>query len=428
MSSAEAVQRTFECCFCGANVPGDDPRFIRLLLRGPEDSSQELWGHARCVRRAVQPSVPLLLPEEYEDETSLCASARMAHIMGAWLRRWWPLLKALLVVAILAGVGWQFARILRSEALQEADHSRSPGQILWDQMREARPADLAASAALYLCGLGFSGFFWVWLLRAAGQPVGFAPGLRAYYLSHLGKYAPGKGLTLVMRMGLATEAGSRPGAAVLTAVYEVLTTMAAGALVAAVLAVCLMGNDRAMLWRIAALLLLAGLPILPGVFNFLVRRLSARLLPRGEQMMPGLGNRALLVGLVTTAAGWFFLGAGLEAVLQSVAPSGPAWSVHGWLRSTAFLAVAYVAGFLTPSPGGLGVREFLLQQFLAPSLGARAVVVALLLRLLWTVAEFAWGAVIWWLPRTGLRSQESGVSPENAQSPTSTVPSTTPDS
>jgi uncharacterized membrane protein YbhN (UPF0104 family) len=163
---------------------------------------------------------------------------------------------------------------------------------------------------------------------------------------------------------------------------------------------------------VLALLVLAGLPIVPGVFNFLVRRLSTRLFPGRDLLMQGLGKRALLVGLVTTAAGWFFLGAGLEAVLQSLAEGGPSWSIHGWLRSTAFLAVAWVAGFLTPSPAGLGVREFLLQQFLAPSLGPRAVVVALLLRLLWTVTEFVWAAIIWWLPRTGIRSQESGVREE----------------
>ena len=318
--------------------------------------------------------------------------------MREWFRRWWPLLKALLVLAILGGVAWQFAGILRSQALQEADRSRSPGAILWDEVRAARPLELAAAAGLYLLGLGFSGFFWVWLLRAVGEPLAYLPGVRGYYLSHLGKYAPGKGLSLVMRTAFAVEAGARPGAAALTAVYETLTTMAAGALVAAVLTVCLMGDDRAVLWRVLALLVLAGLPILPGVFNFLVRRLSARLLSGGDVIMPRLPQRALPLGLLTTAGCWFFLGASLEAVLQSLSGNGPGWTVHGWLRSTAFIAVAYVAGFLTPSPAGLGVREFLLQQFLAPTLGARAVVAALLLRLLWTVTEFVLAALIWWLP------------------------------
>lgn len=318
--------------------------------------------------------------------------------MRDFLRRWWPLLKLVLVAAILAGVGWQFARILQSQALQEADHARSPAQILWDEAQAARPAELVAAGVLYLVGLGFSALFWVWLMRAAGEPAALVPGVRAYYLSHLGKYAPGKGLALVIRATLGTEAGVRPGVAVLTAVYEVLTTMAAGALVAAVLTVFLMGDDPAILWRVLALLVLAGLPILPGVFNFLVRRLSARILKEGALMMPGLSSRALVVGLLTTAGSWFFLGASLEVVLGSVVAGGPAWSVHGWLRSTAFIAVANVAGFLTPSPAGLGVREFLLQQFLAPELGARAVVVVLLLRVLWTVAEFAVAALLWWLP------------------------------
>ncbi len=68
MSLAEAAPRGFQCCFCGANVPADDPCLAHLLLLGSEDSSQELWGHAACLRRAVQPGVPLLIPEECEDE------------------------------------------------------------------------------------------------------------------------------------------------------------------------------------------------------------------------------------------------------------------------------------------------------------------------------------------------------------------------
>lgn len=45
----------------------DDPCLVHLILVGPGDASQELWGHAMCLRRVVQPSVPLLIPEECEE-------------------------------------------------------------------------------------------------------------------------------------------------------------------------------------------------------------------------------------------------------------------------------------------------------------------------------------------------------------------------
>src|SRR5262249_5756283 len=202
-------------------------------------------------------------------------AATMAFVMREFFRRWWPWLKFALFVAILLGVGWQFVRILQNEELQKPDRTRSPGEILWDETRGGDPVGMAASGVLYLLGLGFSAFFWLYVLRVVGEPVPVLPGVRGYYLSHLGKYVPGKGVALLMRTTAAAEAGAAPGAAALAAVYETLTFMAAGAVIAAVLVAWLVRDDPAILGRVLALLVLAGVPILPGVFNFLVRRLSA---------------------------------------------------------------------------------------------------------------------------------------------------------
>ena len=326
--------------------------------------------------------------------------SRMPHVMREFLRRWGPWLKLLLFVLVVVGVSWQFVRILQNETLSTVGDPRTPAQVLWDEITSARPLELVVGAVLYLGGLGFCAFFWLWLLRSLGNPIPTIPGVRGYYISHLGKYAPGKGWALVLRTTTAAAAGARPGMAVLTAVYETLTTMAAGAMVAAVMIAWQGGGDAAMWWRVLALLAVAGIPILPGVFNPIVRHLARKFLKDSSVIPPTLNNKTLVVGLLTTSFSWFLLGASLEAVLHSLDAGSSAGMLDGWLRSTAYVAISYVAGFIASTPGGLGVREWILQQFLAPTLGPKAVVVVLLLRLLWTVAEVVLAALLWWLPST----------------------------
>ena len=62
----------------------------------------------------------------------------------------------------------------------------------------------------------------------------------------------------------------------------------------------------------------------------------------------------------------------------------------------ASVALATVAGFVVAVlPGGLGVREGVLMSALAPALGSdRAVVAALMLRLVWVAAELVAAAIL----------------------------------
>jgi uncharacterized membrane protein YbhN (UPF0104 family) len=329
--------------------------------------------------------------------------------MWARLRRWLPLIKLLVTLVILAGVAWFFVRILDSDEVRAIDRSRSPGEILWAYARAARPAEAAAAAVLYLAGLGLWGLFWLGLLRAAGEAPSVAAGVRAYYLSHLGKYTPGMGVPLVLRTAMAAAAGVRPGTAALTAAYETLTTMAAGALLAAVLFVFQAAADPLLFWKALALLAVAGVPLVPGVFNFLVRRSSARF--TAGRPLPRLPAVALPAGLAWCALGWALLGGSVVAVVQSLRDAPPAWDAADWLACTAVTAVAFVAGWLSQTPGGLGVRELVLQQFLTQRPGfdaARAVVAVVLLRLLWTAAELAAAGVLSWLPSQGTGNREQG--------------------
>jgi hypothetical protein len=308
--------------------------------------------------------------------------------------------KALLALAIVGGVGWQFTAVLKNPAL-------------WQQPLHLTPAWLAASALLYLLGLGFFASFWYRLMRSLGEKPGGLAAARAYYIGHLGKYVPGKAWAVLLRTTLIRGAGVRTGVGALTASYETLTTMAAGALIAVVLFTLQASDDQAMGWKALGLLALAGIPILPGVFNRLVRGLTAPLREAGSVPLPRVRNGTLLGGLTLTACGWLVLGTSLWAMLRAVVPVPLPWSGEALIRCTAFLALAYVAGFLAlPAPGGLGVRELILQQLLTPELrpllgpelaGPLAVVTVLLLRLLWTVAEVIIAGVLYWLPPSSMK-------------------------
>ena len=114
----------------------------------------------------------------------------------------------------------------------------------------------------------------------------------------------------------------------------------------------------------------------------------------------------MLVGLLITGAGWFLQGGTLWLLVVALVPDAWQSPLHGWSRCTAYVALAYAAGFLVlTAPGGLGVRDLVIQQFLAadlaPSLGDEAaefaVLAAVLIRLLWVVIDVA-AALCYWLP------------------------------
>src|SRR5262245_57290218 len=174
-------------------------------------NGERAWGVRREVTLPLRPTPHAPRPTLF----------RTIQAMKRWLRRWgWTVGKAVLALAILVGVGQQFYHHLK-----RLDPATLP----------LRPGWLALAAGLYLLGLGGSAWFWVRLLRTFGErPAGLAA-VRAYYISHLGKYAPGKAWALLLRGELIRGPDVRFGVAILSAFYEVLTTMAAGALLAAVL-------------------------------------------------------------------------------------------------------------------------------------------------------------------------------------------------
>ncbi len=342
--------------------------------------------------------------------------------MRAWLKKWWPVGKAILAVAILVAIGRRFVIDLQE-----------PG--LWD--RSFRPGWMVLSGVLYILALGCSALFWYRLLRRFDQHPSAGAVIRGYYVGLLGKYLPGKAWALVMRAALVKESRVRAGLAGLTAFYEVLTTMATGALLAAVLFAllgpagsgpipweALRGLFRletpagsVLDWKllaVLALMLLApiGIPTLPPIFNRLAERLSRPFREKDAGPLPRFGWAALAEGVAITSGAWLLLSAALWAILQAVLTEPPAWTGHTWGLYTAYMGLAYVAGFIIILvPSGLGVREFFLTLFLVnPAQGmsrASVLLAVLLLRLVWTAAELVVAGVAYWLPGRGPGKKET---------------------
>lgn len=300
----------------------------------------------------------------------------------AWRRYAKTAVKAAVAVVVLAFVG-------RHVAKTWGDLQR-PGRAL-----HVEPAWVVAGGLLYVAGLAAFGAFFARVLAASPTPVGAAAAVRAYIISHLGKYVPGKAMVVIMRVGLVAPYGARPATAAFATFYETLVMMAAGAVLAAVGFGLGSRPVQVVPLGLAAGLAVAFLAVVdPFVFPRVAKLVTMPFPKVGPEALPDVSRALLGVGLLWSLLGWGLLGLSQVAVVRAVSPGGVAPGL--WLLVTASVALATVAGFVVAVlPGGLGVREGVLMATLEPAIGQdRAVVAALALRLTWVVAEAAAAAAL----------------------------------
>lgn len=300
--------------------------------------------------------------------------------------------RLILPPVLLAFLGWHFYRSFKS--LEHHDAGALVASVpAWSWI---------ACAALYLAGILASAAYWRLLLSASGTPVPPLPAARAFLVSQMGKYAPGKGLALLIRAGMVRDRQVPMTIGLATGMIEVLWTMAVGSLLALVVALLLewaggfaVSTDP---WLVPKLLALVGITMVPAWPSWSIRlaRASARRLGFDAGDTPfQLGAGQIASGALVLVLGWVMLSLSLVTLVEGIAP-GSAWKLS--LPALAWVPLANVGGFVASTPGGLGVREYVLQQALLPELGPeRALLAALLLRIVWTVAEVASALVMWFL-------------------------------
>lgn len=298
---------------------------------------------------------------------------------SAW-RTW--LVRGAKVLVVLV-VAWGVHRTILA-ALEQL------GQHPW----RWRPGWLLLSGGLYLLGTFPSACFWHWTMHRLGARPRFWRSVAAYYVGHLGKYVPGKGMVVVLRTSLVRGPQTDLRLAAAAVFYETLTAMATGGALAALLLVTLVEAS----WLTAALAIglaaIAAAPTLPPVTRRLLTRLAIRSEPGERPASVELDWYAMGVGWLASGIGWVVLGLSLEAALA--AADAQVEPLHDLPLCIASVGLAVVAGFLSFLPGGAVVREAVLMELLVPRFGpAAAVVGAILLRLAWLGAELVTAGVIW---------------------------------
>jgi len=298
-------------------------------------------------------------------------------------RKWLLALAKLLVVLLVL---W-FVRKTLLEGWQ--DLQQGHWQLQWGW--------LVLSGGVYLAGLLGPAFFWRHVLHRLGQKTRLVDSLRAYYISHLGKYVPGKAMVIVLRAGLISGQQVHLGLAAVSTFIETLTMMAVGAFIALAILLAQFRDHPWLMLLAGGLMVVAGLPTLPGVVRMALRWLRW---PGNEEPTLQIAAQyrlpTMLVGWTYMAVCWGLLGLSLGCCLQGMGVATDWITLNQWSLWTATVALAVVAGFVSLVPGGLMVREAVLLSLLAPQVGnAAALASAVLLRLVWLVAELGISAILY---------------------------------
>ncbi|MFO7906731.1 MAG: lysylphosphatidylglycerol synthase transmembrane domain-containing protein [Planctomycetota bacterium] len=301
---------------------------------------------------------------------------------------------------VLALVAWGIWRTVR----QAGDELPAYG-VAWGDVSLTWTL---VAGLLYIAGLLPCWVFWHRTLRAMEQRPRWRESLRAFWIGHLGKYVPGKAMVVVLRAGLIHSERVNRTVAATSVFIETLTMMAVGAFVSSV--VLLLISDKTWLTLLAAgLMACSGIPTFPPIFRRLVRTLQVkRANPQIETAILGVGYPLMITGWISIAAGWLLMGVSLWATLWSLGSEPPLSDIP---LLTATVGLAMVAGFLSLIPGGLGVRDWILVELLAPGYGRPvALGSAILLRVIWLLAEVAASGILYvdvWWARRAARSLES---------------------
>ncbi len=325
-----------------------------------------------------------------------------------------------LIVMVL--VAWGIWRNIEKAVAQVHEQNFSFEELRWPW--------IVLAGLLYLFGTLPMGLFWFRLMKAMKQQPRLFSAVRAFFIGHLGKYVPGKALVVVLRTSLVQGTDLQRSVVATACFAETLTMVAVGAVYGALLIVIWFSEQQLLLWIAIGIGLAASFVTLPPVFRAVVLFLKvSRINPEIEEKLAGLNYPTMAWGWGANIIGWTLLGGSLFATMASIPDADP--QMAGGLTMFPLLAatvcLAMVVGFVTPIPGGMGVREYVIMEMMAPEFGAVvAVVSAVLLRVSWLLAEVTLAIILYGIPAAKPAADDATSDSPTSEDGSSTDPAQNP--
>jgi uncharacterized membrane protein YbhN (UPF0104 family) len=153
-------------------------------------------------------------------------------------------------------------------------------------------------------------------------------------------------------------------------------------------------------------------PTNPTVFRYLVRFTGAgKFDPDMAERLVHIRYRSLVTCWFEIATGWMLMGLSVWATARAAGFSAQMGAFDEVAFCIAAVGLSVVGGFLSFLPGGLGVREAALLTLLTPVYHADgALIVSLVSRLVWIVAELVLASLLYLSVR---RTPRAGEPPAN---------------
>jgi hypothetical protein len=262
------------------------------------------------------------------------------------------------------------------------------GQLIADNWAELRrfdwradPGLLAASVAAHVAVLAWGVWVWSRVLRHFDHPpVRTGMLQRIWFLSNLARYVPGKVFQFIAVASLSRTAGLS-GAVMLT---SMLVHTGFALLSAAVVSSWTLAADvlpALPRWAVAATVTAAAvMAVHPGFLNRLLglipRLLKKQVIRWNARWVDGVALLALSV------VSWALYGVAYQMFMASLA-SVP-WRLLPEMAGVN--ALSFLIGYVSPLPGGTGLREVTMSELLQPYLPAGVAAVMSIASRLWTIA------------------------------------------
>ncbi|MHB1298081.1 MAG: lysylphosphatidylglycerol synthase domain-containing protein [Gemmatimonadaceae bacterium] len=314
--------------------------------------------------------------------------------MSPSARRWWKVLQAAFVIAVLWYGGVLLAR-------QWGDLRSLGARIRPDWWR------VAGSAGVVLVSYGVLIATWRAMVAQWAERLDTFTAMRIWFVSNLGRYVPGKvwqiGAMGVMAQDAGVSAVAAVGSSLVIALVNLLVGFAVVGATGAGLVAAVLPSRGALVVAVAALAVgVAALPwMLPPLMRFTLR-VTGR---STSAATPHLPARVIWLAALGCGAAWVLYGIAFRELAVALLGSASG-DVAAYV---AVFTLSYLLGFLVLfAPGGIGVRELSMSSLLVAAglaAGPEAALLVIASRLWLTVLEIVPGLLFLAWPRKSTRSR-----------------------